>query len=237
MTPSRPGDRRLEAAVAARLEAEDRERDHGGDQPGDEQRHAEQQVERDRGADELGQVGGHGDQLGLNPETDRRAPGEVLAAQLGQVPPGGDPDLGRQVLDQHRHQVRRDHDPQQQVAVLGAAGDVGREVARVDVGDRGDESRAEQRQAVAQAPAGAQLLEGAGLGRRGQRLDHDRRSARAARRPRSAGSLGHGPHGMRERAAEDVRAARRTRRSAGPRTARAATTSKRSPGAIPRSAR
>ena len=68
---------------------------------------------------------------------------EVLAAQLGQVLAGGDAGLGRQVLHEHRHQVRGDDDPQQHVAVLGAARDVGGEVARVDVGDRGDERRAE----------------------------------------------------------------------------------------------
>ena len=106
--PEQPGDRGLEAAVAARLEPQDREGHDRGDQPADEKRDAEQQVERDRGAHELGQVGGHGDQLGLDPETDRGPAREVLAAELGQVLAGGDPDLGRQVLDQHRHQVGRE---------------------------------------------------------------------------------------------------------------------------------
>ena len=67
---------------------------------------------------------------------------EVLAAQLGQVAAGRDADLRREVLDQHRHQVRREQHPQQQVAVLRAAGDVRGEVAGVDVGDAGDERRA-----------------------------------------------------------------------------------------------
>ena len=94
---------------------------------------------------------------------------EVLAAELGQVAAGDHADLGRQVLDQHRHQVGREDHPQQQVAVLGAAGDVRGEVARVHVGHRGHERRAEQRQAVAHAAAGPQALERARLERRRRR--------------------------------------------------------------------
>src|SRR5207244_1950020 len=64
--------------------------------------------------------------------------GERLAAELGQVLAGGDPELRRLGLDHHRDQVRAEHDPEQQVAVLRAAGDVRREVAGVDVGSGGD---------------------------------------------------------------------------------------------------
>ena len=42
----------------------------------------------------------------------------VVAEALGQVAVGDDAELRRQVLDQHRHQVRGEHDPQQQVAEL-----------------------------------------------------------------------------------------------------------------------
>jgi hypothetical protein len=84
--------------------------------------------------------------------------GKWLAAQLGQVAPGGDADLGREVLDQHRHQVGAEQDPQQQVAVLRAAGDVRREVAGVDVGDARDEGRAEQAQTPRTRPRACSLL-------------------------------------------------------------------------------
>ena len=147
------GDDRLEAAEAARLQREDHEGRDAGDQAGGEERDAEEQVEADRGADELGDVGRHRDRLGLQPEQARRAPAEALAAQLGQVPAGRDAELGAHRLDQHRHQVRGEDDPQQQVAVLRAAGDVGREVAGIDVGDRRDEGRAEERQQPADALA------------------------------------------------------------------------------------
>ena len=76
-----------------------------------------------------------------------------VAADLGEVVAGGDAELRAHRLDQHRHQVRGQDDPEQQVAVLGARGDVGGEVARVDVGDRGDEGRAEERPQPAQTPA------------------------------------------------------------------------------------
>ena len=49
------------------------------------------------------------------------ARGKLRAHDLGQVAVGDDAELGRQVLDQHRHQVRRQDDPQQQVAELRAA--------------------------------------------------------------------------------------------------------------------
>ena len=81
--------------------------------------------------------------------------GKALPGQLRQAVAGGDADLGRQVLHEHRHQVRGDDHPHQQVAVLGAAGDVGGEVAGVDVGDRGDEGGAEQREPAADAALGA----------------------------------------------------------------------------------
>ena len=173
------GDRELEAAVAARLQLEDREGHDRGHQAGRERRHAEEQVERDRRADELGQVGRDRDRLGLQPQPEGDGLLEVLAAQLRQVLAGGDAGLGRQVLHEHRHQVRGDDHPQQHVAVLGAARDVGGEVAGVDVGDGGDEGRAEQRDPPADAPARAGLAAARECGGSGAR-----RWRRA--RPRSA---------------------------------------------------
>ena len=136
--------------------AQDRERDDAREQPGGQERQAEEQVEAERGADELREVARHRDGLGLQPEEDaHRAARSCSAADLGEVVAGGDAELRAHRLDQHRHQVRDEDDPQQQVAVLRARGDVGGEVARVDVGDRGDEGRPEERPQAAQAAAGA----------------------------------------------------------------------------------
>jgi hypothetical protein len=141
--PQQGGDGQLEPPVAALVQGQDAEGDHGRDEPGGQQRHAEQQVEPDRGADELGQVGRHRDQLGLDPQPARHRAGQMVTAQLRQVPAGGHAELGRQVLDQHRHQVGHHDHPGQAVAELRPGGDVSGEVAGVDVGHRRDERRPE----------------------------------------------------------------------------------------------
>ena len=76
---------------------------------------------------------------------------EPFGAELGEVVARRDAELRAHRLDQHRHQVRDEDDPEQQVAVLRARGDVGREVARIDVRDRRDEGRAQERPQPAQA--------------------------------------------------------------------------------------
>ncbi len=145
-------DRQLEATVAALFQSQDSERDHRRDQARRQQPDAEQQVEPDRGADELGQVGRHGDELGLRPQPRRGGPPEVVAAQFRQVAAGRDPGLGGQVLHQHGHQVGGHDRPRERV---------GGEVARVDVGDRRDERRAEQRDDAARPAARAQQVQAA----------------------------------------------------------------------------
>ena len=157
-------DRQLEAAVALHAQLEDRERDHARDHAGEQQRDAEQQVQSERRTEELGDVGGHRDDLGLHPHPPRQRAGIVVADALGKVGVGDDPELRRQVLDQHRHRVGEHHDPQQQEAELGATLEVGGEVARIHIGDRGDERRAEHRQGGAKVAFGEQLLESTGYG-------------------------------------------------------------------------
>ena len=57
---------RTPRSSAARIANVDDAREHAGGQ----ERHAEEQVEAERGADELGEVAGHRDRLGLEPEED-----------------------------------------------------------------------------------------------------------------------------------------------------------------------
>ena len=177
-------DHRLEPAEASRLEGKDAEGDDAGDDAGEEERDAEEQVETERRTEELGQVGRHGDHLGLDPEAHRHRARKTRAAHLGQVHAGGDPELGAHGLDEHRHQVGGDDDPEQEVAELGAAGHVRGEVARVDVGHTGDERRPQERPDGADA---ARLTrEGLGCGAEHTRLagqdvfglDQTRRSRR-----------------------------------------------------------
>ena len=144
-------DHRLEPAVAVALEREDRERAAAGEQPRREERDAEKEVEAERGAEDLGEVGRHGDQLGLDPERHRDGPPEVVAAHLREVAARRDPELRRERLHDHRHQVRGEDDPEQEVAELRAGRNVRGEVPGIDVGDRGDERRPEERPESAQA--------------------------------------------------------------------------------------
>jgi hypothetical protein len=109
---------------------------------GIEQR-SKQQVEADGGAEKLGQVGGDSGNLRGQPETDGGAAGEVSAAVLRQGEAGDDAKLGGKILDEHRHHVRPEQDPEQAVAELRATQDVGSEVAGVDVRHRGYEGRTE----------------------------------------------------------------------------------------------
>ena len=88
ITREQPEDDRLERPLAApRLDGEDADRDDADDQAAERQREPEQQVERDGAADDLGQVGGGGDQFGLHPERAPRAGAEPRAEQSGRLRP------------------------------------------------------------------------------------------------------------------------------------------------------
>ncbi len=104
---------------------------------------AEEEVEADGGAEEFCEVGGDGGDLGGDPEEESGGAGEVAAAVLREGEAGDDAELGGEVLDEDGHEVRPEQDPEETVAELGSAEDVGGEVAGVDVGDGGDEGRAE----------------------------------------------------------------------------------------------
>ena len=86
-------DGQLEPAVAALVQGQDAERHDRGDQPGQQQRRAEQQVQPDGGADELGHVGCHRHQLGLHPQAAGHRARQLLTAQLRQVLPVATPIL------------------------------------------------------------------------------------------------------------------------------------------------
>ena len=138
----------LERPLAApRLHREQQHRDDANDQAAEQQRDVEEDLQRDRPADHLGQVGGGGDELGLRPvQQPDRPGGEPGAEDLRQARAGHQTELGREVLHQHRHSVGGDQHPDQQIAVLRAGGEVGRDVAWVDVSDRGHERRSQQLQ-------------------------------------------------------------------------------------------
>ena len=57
---------------------------------------------------------------------------------------GDEAELGGEVLDDHREDVRGHKDPHEQVPVACARGDVGGDVSGVDIGDGRDEGGAEE---------------------------------------------------------------------------------------------
>ena len=101
----------------------------------DDERHVEEQIERDRGADHLGEVAGGDGDLADHPEEPDDGRRIVVAAGLREVAAGDDAELGGEPLQQHRHQVREEHDGEERVAEGRAAGEVGGPVAGVHVAD------------------------------------------------------------------------------------------------------
>jgi hypothetical protein len=139
----------LEGALPPQVtDAQDDERDRDGDELAEHQRDVEENREGDRAADDLGHVRRDRHGLGLQPVGDARAGSHARAEQPGQGHPGDGAELGREVLHQHRREARADDDPDQRVAEGSAGGDVGRDVARVDVGDGSDEGRSDERESA-----------------------------------------------------------------------------------------
>ena len=65
----------------------------------------------------------------------------MIAALLGQALARDNAELGGQALKQHGGDIGQHHHPQEQIAVSGARLDIGGEIARVHIGDRGDDRR------------------------------------------------------------------------------------------------
>ena len=130
MTPTRRGDHRLQGTEAEALQAEN---DDGRDCRQDHaepQRDPEEQGKPERGSEELGQVRGHGGYLRHDPHHDHEPSGQALAAVLRKVLSRGNPQLRREGLQQHCHEVCRKDDPEEHETELGASLNVGGEIAR-----------------------------------------------------------------------------------------------------------
>ena len=105
---------------------------------------AKQEVEGERAADDFGQVGRGGHDLGLQPECDAPGLAHARPQQGWQGLSGDEAELGGEVLDDHREDVRGHENPYEQVPVARTRRDVGSDVSGVDVGDGRDEGGAEE---------------------------------------------------------------------------------------------
>ena len=102
-------------------------------------------MEGERAADDFGQVGRCGHDLRLDPKGDASGLGHAITQEGGQGSAGDEAELGGQILDDHREDVRGYQDPHEQVSVACAGRDVGCDVSGIDVGDGRDEGWAEER--------------------------------------------------------------------------------------------
>src|SRR6185437_9659440 len=145
----------LQAAEAVDLDGEDQKDPDGGEEGAGEQRKMKKQKEAERSSQEFRNIGCHGGDFSHQPQSDHRGTRKTLAAQLRQRLSGGNSELGGKELHQHGDQVGPQQHPEQQVPELSTALDVGGEIAGIDVGNAGDEGRAEVEPNLVAAPAAA----------------------------------------------------------------------------------
>jgi hypothetical protein len=115
------------------------------------QRQVEEQLQGDGAAHDLGEVSRDRDRLGLEPVADPHQGRQPVADVRGERAVDDQAELGREVLDKHSHQVGNEDHPDQGVAVAGTGGHVGRDVARIDVGNRRDEGGAKENQSAGES--------------------------------------------------------------------------------------
>ena len=142
-------DERFDVAEAVLLQEEDDEHVERREAHAPDERQAEEQVEGDGGADDLGEVAGGDGDLAEQPEHDRRRPGVVVAAGLGEIAAAGDAEADGERLQQDRHQVGDHDDAEERVAEAGAAGEVSCPIAGVHVADGDEVARAGEREEFA----------------------------------------------------------------------------------------
>jgi len=95
----------------------------------------QEQRKPDRAAEEFGEVRRHRGDLADDPQRPHDRPREMGAAHFREITARDDAKLGRQPLEQHRGDICQQHDPEQRITISRAGLDVGREVARIHIGD------------------------------------------------------------------------------------------------------
>src|SRR5262249_478399 len=129
---------RFDPAKAQLLHGQNKKNIERSDDDADFQRNVEKKIEADRGAYHFGKVRRTDGDLGQQPKRKRHGAGKGVAAGLGEIAPGADPQPRAERLQQDCHEVRKQRDREQHVAELRAAGERSRPIARVHVAD-GDE--------------------------------------------------------------------------------------------------
>src|SRR5438045_9405066 len=103
---------------AAPLKCQNDENIECGGQNTGQQRQAAEKLQRGGGAQDLGKVTGGDSDLANHPEKQTGTARIVFAARLGQVTSGGNPQLCREGLQKHGHQVADEDDTEKRVSEL-----------------------------------------------------------------------------------------------------------------------
>ena len=144
-----PEDDRFEIANAEFLQPKHEQRIERRECDRDQQRNMEQQIQRNGRAQHFRQVAGDDGDFTQEPERQINSARIGFAAGLGQIAARDDAEARAQRLQQHRHGVGHHEHPQQPVAEVRAAIDVGRPVAGVHVADADEVGRAGEGQHAA----------------------------------------------------------------------------------------
>ncbi len=134
----------LDVPVAAGGDQEDLQ-DHGDRAPGQD-RQPEQDLEAESAAQDLGHVGGDAGDHDAPAEHRGDRAGEAVVDVVGEAVAGHDAQSGGHALEQDEHECPQRDDPQQGVAELAAAGDVGGPVTGIDEAHGDDEPGTQEAQ-------------------------------------------------------------------------------------------
>ena len=128
------------------VNSEDTDRDNSDNQSALPERDSPQEVKSDSPADHFRDIGCHRDDLALEPIGDS-SPARLDSGpqNFGQTLPCHNSETGREILDQPRDHVPREHDPNEQETELRPRSDVRGDVSGVEVGDTRDKRRSQKR--------------------------------------------------------------------------------------------
>jgi hypothetical protein len=134
-------DHRLDHPDAQALQRQQEQHIERRDDDRPRKRDMEKQIEGHRAAQRFRQVRRPDGDLHRNPGGPAGPRRVVFAAALGEIPAGDQPQPGGNYLQNHRHEARQRHHPQQPVFVLRPARQISPPVARIHVPDAHQQGR------------------------------------------------------------------------------------------------
>ena len=134
------GHQRFQPAVAEARQRQQHQHVECRNDGAKEERDAKEDLQRDGRAEELRQVHRDDAQLGGHPEELAHGRRITLPAGLREIKAGRDIETHAKMLEQNRHQVRQQDDPEERVTELRATGEVSGPVTWIHIPDRDKET-------------------------------------------------------------------------------------------------